>query len=115
MVKAEIELQRDHEDKGQFALRSCQSRTPVDLAVFTKKGVVFFQIKQTVRDKIFVGNEIKKLDQLDQNINSLSAIAVKFVQKDTSTWVYCPVHCLIKNNLVTVSKDEKCCIKKEVR
>jgi Holliday junction resolvase len=75
--KAEVELQEYHENKGSFALKSCQSRSPVDVAVFGK-NVLFFQIKETTRSKIYVGDEVKKLDQLSQRTGIVSSIVVKF-------------------------------------
>ena len=113
-TKSEVELQKHFEDQGNFVLRSCQSRTPIDLAVFDKKAGLFLQVKETIRNKVFLGNDIKKLDELDQSFNTDSVIAIKFKDKNGRyTWIFCPVGCLVKKNVVTISKDEPCCIKKE--
>jgi len=115
MYAAENELKRFLENKGKFVLNSSGSRSPVDVASFSKKAAIFYQVKETRKGEIYVGDEIKKLDEVSQKTGVISVVAVKFIGKDGSVaWSYCPTDCLVQNGIVTISEDEKdCCIKKE--
>jgi Holliday junction resolvase len=104
-MKSENEMQNKLELCGLFAIRSSGSRSPSDVTALKGKESILVQIKETSKNKLYVGNAIKDLNRVvnDFGLTSKPILAIKFLS--TGKWLWCDAKKMVSDDITAVPND----------
>lgn len=108
-IEFEKELKNILENKGNFVLRSCGSRGPIDLIKIDREGETeVMQLKQTKKTMFNISSEeMKNLKGILENYKIKTSIFVKF----PSCILRCPLEKIIEKEILQISENQEECEK----